>query len=124
MKFSIKKQFRSFGFAFAGIKYFLKTQQNAWVQIIIAIIALLLSAFFSVNTIEWCVVLICIGAVLGMEAMNTAIEKLCDTLHPGLNEGIKRVKDTAAGAVLIVSFIAVIIGLIIFVPYFIALFNL
>jgi diacylglycerol kinase (ATP) len=124
MKFSIIKQIRSFGFAFAGIHYFLKTQQNARVQTIVAIIALLFSAFFKVTVIEWCMVLFCIGAVLGMEATNTAIEKLCDTLNPGMNEGIKKVKDTAAGAVLIVSIIAVIIGLIIFVPYFITLFSL
>lgn len=121
MEYSIGKQLRSFGFAFKGILQLFRTQQNARVQLLVSIIVILASAWFSIEKWEWCVVILCIGIVTGMEAINTAIEKLCDKLHPGLSESIGLVKDVAAGAVLIVSIIAVIVGLIIFVPHLIAL---
>ena len=121
MGFSIKKQLISFRYAFAGIVHLLSTQHNAWIQSALAILVIAMGFFFKISPIEWCIVLLCIGTVLSLEAVNTSIEKLADTVHPGKHEGIRIAKDAAAGAVLIASFIALIIGLIIFAPRFLAL---
>lgn len=122
MGFSIKKQLNSFRYAIAGVIHLLSTQHNAWIQSALAILVIALGFLFRISTIEWCIVLLCIGSVLALEAVNTSIEKLADTLHPGKHEGIRIAKDAAAGAVLIASCIALIIGLIIFVPRILALF--
>ena len=116
MKYSINKLFKSFGFAIKGIIIFFRSQQNARVQLLVSIVVLTMSWLLQLDFMEWCIVILCIGAVLGAEAFNTAIEHLCDTLHPGHSEGIGKVKDISAGAVLLISVIAVITGLIIFVP--------
>ncbi len=63
---------------------------------------------------DWCVLVLCIVLVVGMEILNSAVEALCDTLHPGWDKRIGRVKDMAAGAVLICAAGAAIAGGLIF----------
>ena len=72
---------------------------------------------------EWVAVWLAIGGVLAAEALNSSIEALADVVSPGYNEAIKRVKDLAAGAVLLLALAAAIVGLIIFVPYIRAFCN-
>ncbi|MFT6197739.1 MAG: diacylglycerol kinase (ATP) [Nonlabens sp.] len=60
---------------------------------------------------------------MGLEAMNTAAEAIADFIHPDFHEKIGRIKDIAAGAVLITAFAAAVIGLIIYIPYINALFS-
>ena len=55
-------------------------------------------------------------SVLAAEAVNSSIEALADLVSPEYNEAIKRTKDLAAGAVLILAISAAIVGLIIFIP--------
>ncbi|MEK7760172.1 MAG: diacylglycerol kinase family protein [Nitrospirota bacterium] len=54
------------------------------------------------------------GVVISLELLNTAIEKMLDLLHPARHDSVKFIKDVSAAAVLVFSFTAVIIGLIIF----------
>lgn len=68
-------------------------------------------------------VIVLIGLVLSAEAVNSAIEALADVVSPNYHEGIKRTKDLAAGAVLILAICAAIIGLMIFVPKLLPLFT-
>jgi undecaprenol kinase len=63
---------------------------------------------------EWALVLLCIGAVTGAELLNTAVEKLCDRLHPGQDRQIGLVKDMAAGAVLMFAIVSAAVGSVIF----------
>lgn len=121
MRFSVKKQLVSFRYAFAGVRYLLKTQPNVWIQCVIAIAAIICGLIFSIETWEWLLIIVCIGSVLSLEAINTSIERLADTLHPGKHEGIGTAKDVAAGAVLIASAASLIIGLILFLPRIIEL---
>jgi diacylglycerol kinase len=123
MNFSFRKQFRSFGYAFNGIRYMVRTQHNSWIHLAVTGIVLLAGYFFRVSAAEWCILLICIGFVLSAEAVNTALERLCDTLHPEKSEGIRYTKDVAAAAVLIASSVAVLVGLIIFVPRFLSILS-
>jgi undecaprenol kinase len=58
----------------------------------------------------WALMALTIGLVISTELLNTAIEALADHLHPQRHEGIKVTKDVAAGAVLIASLVALVVG--------------
>jgi undecaprenol kinase/diacylglycerol kinase (ATP) len=102
--------------AFEGLAYFFRHERNGRIQSVIAIFTMALAAFFHIGSMEWIIVLICTGSVLSLEMLNSALEKLCDFVHPGLDARIKIIKDMAAGAVLWASIISAAIGTIIFLP--------
>jgi diacylglycerol kinase len=72
--------------------------------------------WLGINTVEWLAVLLCIGLVLGLEMVNTAIEKLADHLHPQEHKHIGLVKDVAAGAVLWAAALSAVVGVLVFGP--------
>lgn len=115
-KFSFKARIRSFGYAFAGLKRFFLTEHNVWIHSVAAVITVIISFLLKISAFEWVGVLFAIGLVLVAEAFNTCIEKIMDRVVPGQDENVKYVKDLAAGAVLIAAIVAVIIGVIIFLP--------
>lgn len=77
---------------------------------------LIAGALLGLSRMEWVAVVVVIGAVLAAEAVNSSIEALADLVSPEYNEAIKRTKDLAAGAVLLMAIAAAIVGLIIFIP--------
>jgi diacylglycerol kinase (ATP) len=79
--------------------------------------------FFCITRTEWIAIVLCFSIVLALELVNTATEKLCDTLHPLQSEKIKLVKDILAAAVLVAAIGAAVVGLIIFLPYCTSLFK-
>ena len=114
--FSSRKRFQSFVYAYRGISYLLRTQHNTWIHLAFAFLAVLLGVCFSISQFEWISILICIGIVFAAEAVNTSIELLCDARFTEYDKRAEIIKDTAAGAVLIVSVVSAIIGGIIFLP--------
>ena len=114
--FSSRKRLQSFVYAYRGILYLLRTQHNAWIHLAFALIAILLGICFSITQFEWIAILLCIGVVFAAETFNTSIELLCDARFTEYDKRAEIIKDTAAGAVLIVSVAAAIIGGIIFIP--------
>ena len=70
-----------------------------------------------IRPLEWVAVLLCMGLVIGAELFNTAIERLVDLVSPQWHPVAGRVKDIAAGAVLVCAVVSVAVGLIVFVPY-------
>lgn len=80
--------------------------------------------FFKVNPVEWALLTICIGAVLGMELMNSAVEKLARAATDKESEHVRAGLDIASGAVLIVAFAAACVGAMIFLPKFLVLVGL
>lgn len=102
--------------AFAGLNYFFKHESNGRIQLIIGSLTITGSILFRISRLEWVAVLFCIGAVLSAEMMNSALEKLCNHIHPSFHLQIKIVKDVAAGAVLFISITSAIIGALIFFP--------
>jgi diacylglycerol kinase (ATP) len=114
--FSIRKRFRSFVYAFRGLKIMLINEHNAWIHSIVAIIVIVLGFVYQVSLTEWCLLVFSMGLVLTAEALNSSVEELTDLVSPGINEKAGRAKDIGAGAVLIASITAAIIGLIIFIP--------
>lgn len=112
----MKKRIDSFKYAFRGIAEGFKGQWNIKIHFLFALAAIALSYYLELRTSRFCIILLCCGAVISIELINTAIEKLCDLVEPNKNEKVRVIKDISAGAVLIVSIVSLIIGLIIFVP--------
>ena len=107
---------RSFIYACNGIKTCFVSERNFRVHVVAAFIVLACSVVLQISTAEWMAVIFCIGFVITMEMLNTAIEKLCDVDHPEMHPGIKMIKDISAGAVLIAALVSTITGLVIFLP--------
>lgn len=119
----ILKMLRSFRHAFAGLR-FLMEENNARFHVLAAIIVLTAGFYLKLSAIEWTIIITQIGLVLAVETLNTAIEKLCDYVSPEYHQLIGKVKDLAAAAVLIMSIVAVIVGIIIFLPKIFGVNNL
>lgn len=111
-----KSRLGSFRFAINGIIHFVKTEKNAKIHILLALIALALGYVFNISNIEWILILVSIGGVISLEIINTSIENIADFIHNDLHPQIKTIKDLSAGAVLTFSIVAFLIGLIIFIP--------
>jgi Diacylglycerol kinase len=103
--------------AFAGLKNLILTERNFQTHLIFVVLVIAACIFFKVTAYEWIAVLTMIGLVLGAEALNTAIEYICDHVCPETHPHIKKTKDISAAAVLVCTIIAVIVGCIIFIPY-------
>jgi diacylglycerol kinase len=112
----LNERSRSFKYAFAGIIHTFRTQPNVWIHALAMIIVVFAGFLLKISLIEWTLVIIAIGVVITTEILNTAIEKLVDLVSPERQEKAGIVKDLSAAAVLIASFMALIIGCIIFIP--------
>lgn len=108
---------KSFSYAFKGLVFSLK-QRNMKIIFTCAILTVLAAIFLKVNANHWCILLICIGLVMALEMINTAIEGIVDLISPDYNEKAGKIKDVAAGAVLVASIISFIIGILILGKYF------
>ncbi|MDA7650129.1 diacylglycerol kinase family protein [Verrucomicrobiales bacterium] len=107
---------RSFYYAFRGLFLFFRSQRNARIHLFFFLLAMLCGFLFGITILEWCLILLCSGLVMTAEAVNTALERLADSVHPDHHTGIGGSKDIAAAAVLITAIAALSVGLIIFVP--------
>lgn len=105
--------FKSFTYAIKGIQLSLK-QRNMKVLVVSAFTTILLGFIFEITFIEWCVVLMCIGIVISLEILNTAIENFVDLIEPNHHPKAGAIKDLSAGAVLVFSIISAVVGIIIF----------
>ncbi|HJT58510.1 MAG TPA: diacylglycerol kinase family protein [Ktedonobacteraceae bacterium] len=107
----------SFGFAFAGLWYALRTQRNMWVHIIIAILAIALGIVLRISAVEFAMIFVAIAGVFIAEMFNTVFEVCVDLASPEYHPMAKIAKDVAAGAVLLSAMLAVVIGLFVFGPH-------
>lgn len=115
-RFRIGDRILSFGFAIQGLITFFKTQHNAWIHLLATGVVITMGFVLKVNSAEWCWLIVSIGFVFAAEMFNTAIEFLTDLVSPQFHPIAKKVKDVAAGSVLIAALSAVAIGLIVFLP--------
>ena len=111
-----KKMISSFRFAIHGILDVCRHGNNMKIHLVAAVMSILLSIYLQLSTLEWCCILGCIFVVLAAEMLNSAIEYTVDLITPDYHELAKKAKDAGAGAVLLVSILAVIIACIIFLP--------
>ena len=120
-KYSLKRFFKGFGYAFSGIIHGFKSEQNLLIDFILGIIAIVLAILLKFSNIELCMVLLTIGLIMGLELMNTAIEYTVDMAMPEIHPLAKLSKDIAAGSVLLASVCALVVGIILYLPKIIAL---
>lgn len=114
--FTIQARLKSFVYAFAGIKYFFRYEAQAILHLIAGLFVIFAGFYFHISSHEWLAISFAIAIVIITEMLNTAIEKLTDMVSPEINPKAKVVKDLAAGAVLVASVVAAIVGLLIFIP--------
>jgi len=109
----LKKKFKS---AFSGIKEFIFSEKDNYIHFTAILLVIAAGFFFSINSVEWLAIIICIGIVITSEMINQSIEKICNYIQPKSDEQIRKTKDISAGAVLFATIISVIVALVIFIP--------
>ena len=121
-KFSLKKRLKSFKYAVNGITILFREELNAKIHLFVTVCVLIAGFAFRISRGEWMAVILCIGLVIALESINSAIENVADFVSPEKHETIKKVKDLAAGAVLVGAIASAIVGGIVFLPKIIVLF--
>jgi diacylglycerol kinase (ATP) len=110
---SFIKMLRSFRYAGRGIYFAVRRENNFRYHLLATVGTLLTGWLTGFSLVEWCIVLMLIGMVYASEIFNTTIEKLMDRLHPDFDPDVGMIKDLAAGAVLVSSITAAVVGSII-----------
>ena len=113
---------KSFGYAFEGIYYALKYNQNLRIHFLIAILVIIASIIFKVNAFEMGILGVMILLVICTEMINTTIEQMVDLIINEHRREAKIAKDVSAGMVLLAAIGSVIVGLLIFIPHVLKLF--
>lgn len=108
---------KSMVFAAKGAYKLITTEHSVMVQSCLAVCMIIAGFYFGITKAEWLVQTLAIGLVLGVEGLNTAVEKIADFIHPDYHERIGFIKDIAAGAVFFAAITAIAIGAIIYIPY-------
>ena len=116
--FSLAARLASFRHAFRGIAMLLREEHNARIHLLATALVLVLAGYLQVSKTEWLVLFLVIALVWLAEALNSALEYLCDALVPEQHELIARAKDVAAAGVLICAVVAIAVGGLVFLPYF------
>ena len=107
---------RSVGFALRGALLLIRTEASIKIQVFITLVMTAAGFYYEISNVEWILQIFAIALVLGIEGMNTAVEKISDYVQPKFDPKIGFIKDISAGAVMLVSIAATIIGLIIYIP--------
>jgi undecaprenol kinase len=116
--FKAKHFIASLGFAWEGLQYITRAERNFRIHLAMASFAMLLGSLTGLATWEWLSLVMVCGLVLFAEAANTAIELVVDMItHGEFDARAKAVKDVAAGACLMCSILAVIVGGLVFIPH-------
>ena len=113
----------SVGHAIDGIEYAVNHERNVKIEMLFGILVSIAGFLFHISIFEWLVILLTIAMVITLEFINTAIERVVDLVTTDYKELAKSAKDVAAGAVLFMSLFSVIIGIVIFLPKVIEVFN-
>ncbi len=117
----MKKQLRSFGYAFKGIFSALKSERNMKIHAVALCVVLLCGFLLQINKTEWFACIVCFALVVSAELFNTAIESVVDLVSPDYHPLAEKSKDIAAGAVLFTAIMSAVIGAFIFLPKIIVL---
>ncbi|MEK7086263.1 MAG: diacylglycerol kinase family protein [Patescibacteria group bacterium] len=113
----LKRLAKGFDHALSGCALAWREELNFRIEIICAVLALTFGFYLGLSPLEFVLIIFAIMSVLATEALNTALEELCDKFQPTHDPHIKKIKDLAAAAVLIASVGALAIGLLVFIPH-------
>jgi undecaprenol kinase len=116
-----KQKFIGFAYAWQGILFVIRNERNFQLHLLAAVIVILAGTLLHLSMLEWVVIIVAITNVLITEMINSALEAIMDYLSLQFHPAIKKIKDMAAGAVLIAAIAAAAIGCIIFIPKIISI---
>ena len=122
-KRGFKRFIASWQYSFQGLAYAYKYEQSMFIHAVATIFTVVMGLVLEISPTEWLLIFISIGTVLAMELINTAIEAVVDLVTLEIHPLAKIAKDTGSAATFVVSLIAGVIGLIIFIPKIIVLFS-
>lgn len=111
----------SIGFAWRGLVAIARTETHFQIDLLAVAIVVAFGVFFQIERTEWLAVSLAIGLVLSCEALNTVVERLVDLVHPARHPDAGRVKDMAAGAVLVAALCSLVVAAFVFGPRILAL---
>ena len=113
----LKQMFKSIGIAFDGIIDLIKSENNAKIHLISTIVVIIVGFKLQFLAIEWLWISLAIAGVWVAELINTSIEKLTDLISPEINPIAKKIKDYAAGAVLVMAIWAIFVFCLMSFPH-------
>ena len=119
--FRLADRARSFVHAFRGIAILVAEEHNAWIHAAATVAVIALGLLLGVSRLEWALLALAIGLVWSAEALNTAIEWLCDVASPEHHPLVAKAKDVAAAGVLLAALAAAAAGACVFVPRLLSL---
>lgn len=111
-----RKRGAAFTYAFSGIWKLWRYEPHGLLHLLASVLVIVAGVFYRVSAIEWCLIAICIGGVMGLECVNTAIEKLADRITEEKDPLIGYAKDLGAAAVLLMALASVAVAAFIFIP--------
>jgi len=103
-------------YALSGIALAVRKERNMRIHLIATAIVVLLALWIGLRPVEWAVLLALFGLVIGLELVNTAVERVVDLVSPERHPLAKAAKDAAAGGVLAAALFAIAAGLILLGP--------
>ena len=114
---------KSFSYAYQGVKTAIKNEPNLRIHIVFAITTLILASLLKFTIFEWILLMMTIFFVIMLELINTVLEALVDIVSPEFNDEAKVAKDVSAAAVLFAAIMSVMVGILLFGPKLLNLFN-
>lgn len=111
------RRWASFRHALRGIRTLLLEEPHARLHLLATIAVVLLGGWLQISRADWLFLVLVVALVWLAEGLNTALERLCDAAVPDYHPLVGKAKDLAAGSVLMVAGFAVVMGLLIFLPY-------
>jgi len=112
----LRSRVASFGHAWAGWRYVLRTQRNAWIHAFASLSVVAVAGWLGLQALEWALLLVAIALVWTAEFLNTALEAVVDLASPQIHPLGRVGKDVGAAAVLIAAAAAAAIGLLVLGP--------
>ncbi len=118
-----KKIKYKFVYAIRGIWITMVEEKSLWFHNILFLMVIGFGIYFKISFVEWAIIFTMSAMVIAFEILNTAMEALVDMVAFEYNLKVKKIKDIAAGATLVASIFAIVVGLLIFVPIIIRTFG-
>lgn len=106
----------SFKHAAVGLAAVIKEERNMKIHLFLGLIVVVFGFVFEISRMEWILVILSIGGVISLEAVNSAIERVVDLVTEEYHPLAKNAKDMAAAAVFLFAIVTIIVGVLIFVP--------
>lgn len=121
--FTVRSRIKSFKYAFKGIYTLVYTQHNARLHLLSTLLVVCGGFALHLDPFEWAIIILAMSIVWCAEALNTAVEFLCDLYSKEYHPLIEKAKDVAAAAVLVCSIGAALCGALIFIPKLVTLYH-